>query len=202
VNIEFKSDNKKLLAHLKDLKEKVTPAAEAKALNSTANYIVRGAVKIAATKTGVQATLLRKRIAVPRGKKATARTLKTVVFGGLWVVPVVKINPKPRKLAGGRVKYKTVPGDAVRTDAFIAKTTKGTDRVFFRDRPSRKPRKPPNYPGLPIKNITADIGPHVRRAIEGYGGGQESQNYYKQRLFKEMDRAISGNLRRYGIRVR
>ena len=192
MNIEFKSDNKKLLAHLKDLKEKVTPAAEAKALNSTANYIVRGAVKIAATKTGVQATLLRKRIAVPRGKKATARTLKTVVFGGLWVVPVVKLSPKPRKLASGRVKYKTVPGETMRADAFIGKTTQGTERVFHRKGTSR----------LPIKNITADIGPHVRRAIEGYGGGQESQNYYKQRLFKEMDRAISGNLRRYGIRVR
>jgi len=201
VNIEIKSDNKKLLAHLKDLKEKVTPAAEAKALNSTASYIVRGAVKIAATKTGVQATLLRKRIAVPRGKKATARTLRTVVFGGLWVVPVVKISPKPRKLASGRVKYKTVPGDAVRPDAFIAKSTRGTDRVFVRKDSSRK-RVPPKYSELPIKSVTADIGPHVRRAIEGYGGGQESQNYYKQRLFKEMDRAISGNLRRYGIRVR
>lgn len=192
MNIEFKSDNKKLLAHLKELKEKVAPASEAKALNSTAAYIVRGAVKIAATKTGVQATLLRKRIAVPRGKRATARTLKTVVFGGLWVVPVVKINPKPRKLKGGRVKYKTVPGEIVRADAFIGKTTRGTERVFHRVGDSR----------LPIQNITADIGPHVRRAIEGYGGGQESQNYYKQRLFKEMDRAISGNLRRFGIRVR
>lgn len=190
MNIEFKSDNKKLLAHLKELKEKVAPASEAKALNSTAAYIVRGAVKIAHAKTGVQIAILRKRIAV--SDRATLRSVRASVFGGLWVVPVVKINPKPRKLKGGRVKYKTVPGEIVRADAFIGKTTRGTERVFHRVGDSR----------LPIQNITADIGPHVRRAIEGYGGGQESQNYYKQRLFKEMDRAISGNLRRFGIRVR
>ena len=192
MNIEFKSDNKKLLAHLKELKEKVAPAAEAKALNSTANYIVRGAVKIAATKTGVQAAILRKRIAVPRGKKASARTLKTVVFGGLWEVKVMKINPTPRKLASGRVKYRVIPGEALDPNAFMGNNKAGAMSVFRRKGTGR----------LPIENVRADIGPHVRRAIEGYGGGQESQSYYKQRLFKEMDRAISGNLRRYGIRVR
>lgn len=192
MNIEFKTDNRKLLAHLKDLSEKVTPAAEAKALNSTASYIVRGAVKIAQTKTGVQAAILRKRIAVPRGKKATARTLKTVVFGGLWEVKVMKINPTPRKLASGRVKYRVIPGESLDPNAFMGNNTNGGMSVFRRKGAGR----------LPIENVRADIGPHVRRAIEGYGGGQESQNYYQARLFKEMDRAISGNLRRYGIRVR
>lgn len=192
MNIEFSSDNPKLLRHLRELQKELAPGAQSAALNSTASYIARGAVKIAQAKTGVQAKILRKRIAVPRGKKATVRSLKTVVFGGLWVVPVTKLTPAPRKLKGGSVKYKTLPGQAIRPDAFLAKTTRGTDRVFVRKGATR----------LPVQSITADIGPAVQSAIQGYGGGQESQAYYRKRLFTEMDRRIRSNLVRKGIRTR
>jgi hypothetical protein len=192
MNIEFKSDNKKLLKHLSELQKALAPAAQSAALNATAGHIKRGAVKIAAQKTGVQAKILRSRIAVPRGKKATVRSLKTVVFGGLWVVPVTKLTPGPRKLKGGSVKYKTLPGQAINPAAFLAKNTNDKERVFVRK----------GAPRLPIQSITADIGPAVKSAIEGYGGGTESQDYYRKRVFTEMDRRIRSNLVRYGIRTR
>lgn len=192
MNIEFSSDNPKLLKHLRELQKELAPRAQSAALNSTANYIRRGAVKIAQQKTGVQAKILNTRIAVPRGKKASVRSLKTVVFGGLWAVKVMKITPIPRKLTSGRVKYKTLPGQAVDPKAFMANNTNAQMSVFRRKGASR----------LPIENITVDIGPHVERAISGYGGGQESQAYYRKRLFTEMDRRIRGSLVRKGIRTR
>lgn len=189
MNIEFTSQNRKLQRHLRELSEKYAPPAQAQALNSTAGYIKREAVKIASSATGVQASLLRKRIAVP--KKAKARDLKAVVFGGLWVVPVAKISPKPRKLKGGGVKYKVMPGQAINPKAFIAKTTNGTERVFARKGPGR----------LPIESISADIAPHVTRAIVGFSGGAEALKYYQKILFSQMDRKVRGGLIRLGFSV-
>lgn len=192
MNIEFKSDNKKLEAHLRELQKELAPGAQSAALNSTASFITRGAVKIAQAKTGIQAKILRKRIAVPRGKKSTPRSLRTQVFGGLWPVKVMDITPIPRKLVSGRVKYKTLPGESIDPQAFMANNTNAKLSVFRRKGVTR----------LPIENITVDVGPHVKSAIEGYTGGNESQAYYRKRLFTEMDRRIRSNLVRKGIRTK
>jgi len=191
MKVEFKSDNKKLQRHLKELSEKHAPAAQSFALNSTAAYIKREAVKIASKATGVPTTILKNRIAVPRGKKSTIRGLKTVIFGGLWPVKVAKLKPAPRKLKSGAVKYKTMKGEPVNANAFMGKNTNGSDSVFVRKGTAR----------LPIKNVTVEIGPQVERAIQGFSGGQLAKDKYSKMLFSQMDRRVRGGLIRMGVKV-
>ena len=191
MKIEFESENKAFLASLQEIADKVTPAAQVSALNSAAAKIARESVKIASSTTGVSAKTLRKRIKVPKSKKATARFPNVTIFGGLWPVPVAKLTPKPRKLKRGGVKYKTMPGQAQNPNAFIAPHKGGGDGVFVRKGHSR----------LPIKKVSVDIAPHVRRAIAVYLYGSAAQAHYEKILFSQMDRRVRSALRRKGLDV-
>jgi hypothetical protein len=191
MKIEVQSDNKQLLRHLREVSDQVTPAAEASALNSTAKKVAREAVKLASVATGVPTKVLRRRIYVPKRKKATRRRLHAYVLGGLWVVPVSQLTPKPRQLKGGSVKYRVPPGQAINPQAFMAKTTRGGTEVFVRKTASR----------LPIKKVSVDIADQVKRAINGYLHTAAAHTYYQQRLFAEMDRKIRASMRRNGLDV-
>ena len=191
MNIEIKTDNKDLLAHLEELKAKITPAAQVAVLNRTASKVSREAIKIASKSTGVPTKTLRKRINIPRQWKARKGKLNVTIFGGTWPVKVSKLKPAPRQLKSGRVKYKTAPGTAVDPQAFIATNTNGGTSVWKRKGKNR----------LPVKNITIDIAPGVKAALIAYGNGAEAKNFYEQALFKEMDRKIRGALVRRGVKV-
>jgi len=191
MKIAFETENKKLLAHLNEFAEKVTPGAQVSALNSVAGKVRGEAVKVAARATGVSTKILRKRIVVPRSKKATLRSPNVIVFGGIWPVKVSKLTPKPRNLASGRVKYKTPPGKSQDPNAFIATHKGGGVAVFARKGASR----------LPLKNITIDIGPAVRSAIGVYSRSAEAKRHYEKILFSQMDRRVRSSLRRKGLDV-
>lgn len=189
MNITFESDNKAFMAHLAELKEKVTPAAQASALNSAGGFISRGAIKLAFQKTGVPANILKRRIGLK--KKATARLPEIIIRGGVWKVKVADLKPAPRKLAGGRAKYNPGTGNSINPNAFIANNTNGRLSVFVRKGSSR----------LPIENILTDIRPGVMAAIGGYSGGREALSYYQKILVSQLDRRVRQSLRREGLSV-
>lgn len=191
MNIEFETDNRELLAQLNDLAGKVAPAAQASALNSAGGKVLQWAVRDASKRTGVAAKILRRRIAIPRGKKATARNPQIWLFGGLWPVKVSKLTPKPRRLKSGRVKYKTIPGQPVDPSAFMAPHRGGGDAVYSRKGSAR----------LPVKNITVNVGPHVRLSMIRSLRSKEARDYYERMLFSQMDRRVRSSLRRYGLDV-
>lgn len=191
MKFEFETENRELLAHLRELSDKVQPAATASALNSAGTKVRQWAVRDASKRTGVPAKLLRRRIAIPKGQRATARKPSLLMFGGLWPIKVSKLTPKPRRLKGGRVKYKTMPGQPVDPNAFIAPHKGGGDSVFVRKGQSR----------LPIKNVTVNVGPSVRLGLIRALRSQEARAYFERMLFSQMDRRVRSSLRRKGLEV-
>lgn len=191
MKIQFETENKELLAHLRELSDKVQPAATASALNSAGTKVRQWAVRDASKRTGVPAKILRKRIAIPRGKKATARNPSLLMFGGLWPVKVSKLTPKPRELKSGRVKYKTLPGQPMDPNAFMAPHKGGSNAVFVRKGQAR----------LPIKNVTVNIGPAVRLGLIRALRSKDAKDYFERMFFSQMDRRVRSSLRRKGLEV-
>lgn len=191
MNFEFKSENAQFARHLNELADKVAPAAQASALNSSAGHIRGRAVKIASKATGVPSSILKKRIAVPKSQKATKRFPRVIIFGGLWPVKVSKLKPKPRKLKSGKVKYKTGPGETINPGAFIGNNTNGSPSVFVRKSAAR----------TPLANVTTEISSAVRSAVGGYSRSSAALKYYQKMLYSQMDRKVRSSLRRQGLDV-
>ena len=191
MKITIESDNAAFLAHLQELADKVVVPAQVSALNSAAGNVRSKSIQIAKTATGVPTSILKKRIAVPKSRRATARSVEVIIFGGLWPVKVAKLTPAPRKLKGGGVKYKTVPGQPISPRAFIANNTRGSLSVFERKGEAR----------LPIRNIVVDISRGVKSAIAGYIASGGAQAYYEKMLLSQMDRRVRGSLVRHGLKV-
>ena len=93
MKITFESDNAKLLAHLQELADKVAIPAQVSALNSAAGNVRSKCIQIARSATGVPTSILKKRIAVPKSRRATIRSVEVIIFGGLWPVRVAQLTP-------------------------------------------------------------------------------------------------------------
>jgi Prophage minor tail protein Z (GPZ) len=192
VKITIESDNAKFLAHLQELADKCAIPAQVSALNSAATNVRSKSIQIAKSATGVPTSILKRRIAVPKSRRATIRSHEVLIFGGLWPVKVSKLTPAPRKLKGGGVKYKTLPGQPISPRAFIANNTHGSLSVFERKGEAR----------LPIRNITVDISGPVKSAIAGYLASGAAKAYYEKMLLSQMDRRVRGSLVRKGLTVK
>lgn len=192
MKIVIESDNAKFLAHLQELADKVAVPAQVSAINSAAGNVRSKSIAIARAATGVPTSILKKRIAVPKSRRATIRSVEVLIFGGLWPVKVAKLTPAPRKLKGGGIKYKILPGQSMNPRAFIANNTNGHLSVFERKGESR----------LPIKNVTVDISRAVKSAISGYLASGAAKAYYEKMLLSQMDRRVRGSLVRNGLTVK
>jgi hypothetical protein len=190
MNIEFKSDLPKLQAMLDELSENVAPAATAAALNRTATHVAKVARKGVTQDTGIPQKHFKKRIAIPRGKKANARRLVTVLWAGLWEIPVANLSPKPRALKSGVAKYKTLPGEPIDPQAFIAKGSKGVS-AFARKGSAR----------LPIKQKTINIGNVIRRKIF-MALGSSAKEFFKKTYYSQMEGRVINAMKRKGMTVK
>ena len=190
MNLIIESDNTKLMEHLKELTESCAIPSQVAALNSTATTVRNKSVTIARVAAGVPTKILRKRIVVPKSRRATSRRLEVIIFGGIWPIKVMKLTPTPRKLKKG-VKYKVLPGETQNPIAFMANNTNGAMSVFARKGPNR----------LPLKNITVNIEPHVKKAVGGFIDSGAAKAYYQKMLFSQLDRRIRSSMVRKGMKV-
>lgn len=191
---EFETANKKLLDMLEETQDKILPKATYKALNQTAQAIKRDAVRHISTETKIAQKHIKKRIVVPKKFKATQRKLFVTLVGKIWPKRVSELSPKPRALKSGRVKYKTIPGQPVRSDAFIAPIPGGKlggNEVMFRKTPDR----------LPIKILTVNLQPVVEKSLRRWVFSSDTRTRYEEYLFKQIERETRSALRRRGMEV-
>lgn len=187
MKIEFVSDNKKLLDMLNELDRKVRPAAIGKSLNRTAVHVIAESARAVAKQTGLPQKHFKKRIY--RKVKASTRSPLVRIWAGLWDIPVKRFSD-PRELKSGGVKYKTIGGAVTDRNAFMTPVTgnsvmkrKGRDR-------------------LPLKQITAPIGPIIEIRLWTILRSPETRAYYEKTFFHDMNYRIESSMRRKGLTVK
>lgn len=188
MRFEVESDCQEMIEVFRDLERREIVTAQAVALNRTTTHVIAKSAKRVSQETGLAQKHFKKRMR--KAVRASRRNPFALIVAGLWEIPVKRFA-KPRALKGkGGVKYKSVGGYQHNPNAFVAEGKKG-EAPFYRKHGSR----------LPLRQITANIGPIIQRHLAIKLRDGETRDTFERNLLHEVEFRFKRSLKKRGLKV-
>lgn len=188
MKITVSSDCPELAQLMGEIADQYMNAETAKALNKTVTFVRKAAVADVHRETGISRVLLARRIKQIKSRRAKPGRLYTVGFIGEATIPVGKLVPKPRGKHRAPASYKTIRGESLDPQAFVATMPSGHRSAFSRKSGS----------SLPIGEKQVNIGPVLRDSTDRTVKGP-AEAEFNSYFLAGMDKAVQKGITKRGL---